>query len=48
VAGDSRLDGEKLVPGSAWRTDGAARLEVPDGAELLVARSGGEIRPATP
>jgi mannose-6-phosphate isomerase len=46
LAGESRLDGDRIAPGSAWRTDGAARLEVPSGAELLVACASGEVRPA--
>lgn len=48
LRGESRLDAEKLVPGSTWRTRGPSRLDVPSNAELLVARAGGEIRPAAP
>lgn len=46
--GESRLDGERLVPGSVWRTRGPGRLDVPPSAELLVAFAGAGIRPAAP
>jgi mannose-6-phosphate isomerase len=44
VKGRAEADGVRLEPGTAWITDGPARLMLEAGSELLLAYPGGEVR----
>ena len=45
LAGNSRIDGARMEPGSVWVARGPSRLDVPAEADLLLAYSGGGVRP---
>ncbi|MBX3560585.1 MAG: class I mannose-6-phosphate isomerase [Sphingomonas sp.] len=43
IAGNGRIDGGQLSPGSVWRVDGEAELDAGNGLELLAAYPGATV-----
>jgi mannose-6-phosphate isomerase len=46
LKGEGTLDGQPIAPGGVWLADSAVPLDVPDGADLLLAYPGGAVNEA--